>query len=207
MKIIDISMPVSYDMPVYKAREEKRPHISVQSSFSNASAYESRIDMNMHTGTHIDCPLHIFEGGSTIEQLDLSKVITKCRVLDFSEVQNGISREDLENKRVEKGDFILLKTKNSTSDILEGEFVFLDKSGAEYLKDKQIAGVGIDALGIERSQPEHETHKLLLGSGIVILEGLLLGGVDEGEYLLLSAPILIKGVEAAPARAVLILDD
>ncbi len=207
MKIIDISMPVSYDMPVYKAREDKRPHISVQSSFTNASAYESRIDMNMHTGTHIDCPLHIFEGGSTIEQLDLSKVITKCRVLDLCDIQNSISREHLENKKIDKGDFILLKTKNSTSDILEGEFVFLDKSGAEYLKDKQVTGVGIDSLGIERSQPEHETHKLLLGSGIVILEGLLLGGVDEGEYLLLSAPVLIKGVEASPARAVLILDD
>ncbi len=207
MKIIDISMPVSHDMPVYKAREEKRPHISVQSSFSDASVYESRIDMNMHTGTHIDAPMHIFEDGGTIEKLDLSKVITRSRVLDFQNAENSISRELLETKTIEKGDFVLLKTKNSASDILEGEFVFLDKSGAEYLKEKEVSGVGIDALGIERSQPGHETHKLLLGSGIIILEGLRLDGVSEAEYLLLAAPVLFKGAEAAPARAVLIQED
>ena len=206
MKIIDISMPVSHDMPVYKGREEKRPDISVQTDFSNSTSFESRIDMNMHTGTHIDCPKHIFEGGGTVEQLDLSKVITKCRVLDISEAENSISQADLEKKDIKKDDFILLKTKNSILDILEGDFIFLDKSGAAYLKQKQIKGVGTDALGIERSQPEHETHKLLLGSDIVIIEGLRLSNVDEGEYLLCAAPLLIKGVEASPARAVLIAD-
>lgn len=87
------------------------------------------------------------------------------------------------------------------------EFVYLDKSGALYLKEKEIVGVGIDALGIERSQPDHETHKILLEAGIVILEGLRLKDVEEGEYFLYAAPLKIKGAEAAPTRAVLIKEE
>lgn len=206
MKIYDISMPVSYDMPVYKGKDEKRPIITVRSDFSNAAVFESGINMNMHTGTHVDCPLHIFEGGSTVDQIDLSKVVTKCKVLDFVDVENKISIDDLEKKNIERGDFVLLKTKNSTSDILEAEYIFLDKSGAEYLESKGVIGVGIDALGIERSQPDHETHKILLGSDIVIIEGLRLAEIEAGEYMLVAAPILIPCVEAAPVRAVLIQD-
>src|SRR5690606_11028299 len=111
---------------------------------------------------------------------------------------------NLEAKEISEGDFILFKTRNSTEDILEKDFIYLDKAGAKYLRDKKIKGVGIDSLGIERDQPGHETHTMLFEAGIVILEGLKLDEVDEGEYFLFAAPLKIKGVEAAPVRAVLI---
>ena len=66
-----------------------------------------------------------------------------------------------------------------------------------------IIGVGIDSLGIERSQPGHETHKTLLGNSIMILEGLRLKEVVEGKYILIAAPLNIPGVEASPVRAFL----
>ena len=162
MKIYDISMGVHYQMPVYKGKESKRPLLRVESDFSSGDVYETRLDMNMHTGTHLDMPLHMLEKGKTIETLDLEKVVTMCKVLDLTGVEGKISREDLQKKSIERGDFILLKTKNSYLDILEKDFIYLDGTGAEYLKDKGIKGVGIDSLGIERAQPEHETHKTLL---------------------------------------------
>ena len=204
MKIYDISMGVHYQMPVYKGKESKRPLLRVESDFSSGDVYETRLDMNMHTGTHLDMPLHMLEKGKTIETLDLEKVVTMCKVLDLTGVEGKISREDLQKKSIERGDFILLKTKNSYLDILEKDFIYLDGTGAEYLKDKGIKGVGIDSLGIERAQPEHETHKTLLGEGIVILEGLRLKDIEEREYLLVAAPIKVIGAEAAPVRAVLI---
>lgn len=82
--------------------------------------------------------------------------------------------------------------------------MYLDASAAEYLKSAGITGVGIDALGIERAQPGHETHKTLLGAGIIILEGLRLADVNEGTYRLAALPLRLKGTEASPARAILI---
>lgn len=206
MKIIDISMPIHHDMPVYKGRAEKRPHLSVQSDFTTGTAYESVIEMNMHTGTHLDRSLHMIPDGSKVESLDLNKVITPCKVLDLTHVQEQITAEDLKKKEINEGDFIILKTRNSFEDILEGDFVFLEKSGSAYLRDQKIKGVGIDSLGIERNQPDHETHIQLLEVDIVIVEGLRLAHVEEGEYFLFAAPIYILGAEGAPLRAVLIQD-
>lgn len=84
------------------------------------------------------------------------------------------------------------------------EFVYLDKSGAAYLKETGIRGVGIDTLGIERAQPNHETHKVLLNQNIIIIEGLRLEDIKEGEYTLYVLPLKIKNTEAAPSRAILI---
>lgn len=206
MRIYDISMSIFYDMPVYKRKVSKRPVVKVESDFTSGSVYETRLEMNMHTGTHIDMPLHILENGATIDALDLHKVVRPCKVFDFKHVEEKISEEHLTAKNIHEGDFILLKTQNSYLDILEGEYIYLDKAGAEYLRDKKITGVGIDALGIERSQPDHETHKALLGAGIVIIEGLRLKEVEEDEYLMVAAPLRIAGSEAAPARALLIKD-
>lgn len=203
-KIYDISMPVTPFMPVYKGKEHKRPIISTDSDFSTGTAYETRLEMNLHTGTHLDAPLHMIRDGYTLEKTDLSKVVTGCRVLNLTHVKEKITAADLAGCPIKEKDFILLKTRNSFEDILETEFVYLDKTGAEYLKNFNIKGVGIDALGIERNQPDHETHICLLKAGIIILEGLRLKDIEEGEYLLSAAPILIPGAEAAPVRAYLI---
>jgi arylformamidase len=206
VKIFDISMSIRHDMAVYKNKEEKRPEIKILQDFSNATSYESYLGMSVHTGTHIDMPLHMVENGATMEYLDLNKVITKCKVFDLSEVSDRITKLDLMKKDISAGDFILLKTKNSFSEEFENEFIYLDKSGAQYLKEKGISGVGTDGLGIERAQPDHETHKQLFASEIVIIEGLRLSDIEEGEYSLIALPIRIEGVEASPARVVLIKD-
>lgn len=203
IKIYDISMPITRDMPVYKGKEEKRPSVRIDSNFSTSSVYESRLEMNLHTGTHIDRSLHMIPGGTTVETLELHQVITACRVLDLTEAEEKITKEQLIGKGIREGDFILLKTKNSYMDILEKDFIYVEKGAAGYLKEMKIKGVGIDSLGIERAQPDHETHIRLLGADIVILEGLRLKDIEEGEYMLAAAPIYIVDAEAAPVRAVL----
>lgn len=204
MKIFDISMNIHPDMAVYNNSEEKKPNISVQKDFTTGKYYESVLEMNLHTGTHLDAPLHMIEKGDTLDNLDLSKVITKCKVIDLTHLEERISANDLNNREIKREDFIIFKTKNSFTEGFDKNFVYLDTSGAQYLKNAGIKGVGIDSLGIERSQPDHSTHITLLSSGIVILEGLRLADVPEGEYLLFAAPIKINGVEAAPVRAVLV---
>lgn len=203
LKIYDISMPISYSMPVYKGKEYKRPIISIDGDFSTGSVYETRLELNLHTGTHLDTPKHMIPDGYTLEELDLSKVITACRVLDLTDVRDKITDKDLMRFDIKEGEFILLKTRNSFEDILEKDFIYVDRDGAKYLTKLKIKGVGIDSLGIERAQPDHETHISLFNADVMILEGLILKDIEEGEYLLSAAPIYIPGAEAAPVRAYL----
>ncbi|HPQ46950.1 MAG TPA: cyclase family protein [Clostridia bacterium] len=203
MKYHDISMEISEDMMVYKNRAEKKPKREIMARYDEQEINESRILMDLHTGTHIDAPFHMIDSGETIETMDMSKLIGKAIVLDLTDAFDGITKDDLAEKKIEAGSFVLLKTRNSFSDEFNGDFIYLKEEGAKHLSEIGIRGVGIDALGIERSQPGHETHKILLGKGIIIIEGLRLSKIDEGEYMMYALPLKIKGGDGAPARVIL----
>ena len=203
MKYHDISMEISEDMMVYKDRAEKKPRREIMARYDEQEINESRILMDLHTGTHIDAPFHMIDSGETIETMDMSKLIGKAIVLDLTDITDGITKDDLAEKKIETGSFVLLKTRNSFSDEFNGDFIYLKEDGAKYLSEIGIRGVGIGALGIERSQPGHETHKTLLGKGIIIIEGLRLSKIDEGEYMMYALPLKIKDGDGAPARVIL----
>lgn len=203
MKLIDISMPIHPQMMVYKDREEKKPIFKPMKTYENADFYESRLDFDLHTGTHVDSPLHMIDGGDTMEKIDLDTWHGKALVVDLSHVEGGIRKSDLEHLELEENIILLFKTRNSFEDKFNAEFIYLEESGAEWLSKKGIKGVGIDALGIERAQPSHATHRILFEANIFILEGIRLAHVEEGEYYLMALPLSIEGVEASPVRAVL----
>ena len=207
MKIYDISMEIHPDMIVYKNREEKKPQFqSTRSIEKGEKANESRICLDSHTGTHIDAFRHFLKDGGTTSETPLESFIGSCRVLDLTDAENCITAEHLAVKDIREGDIVLLKTRNSFWDKNEFDFnfVYLEKTGARYLADKKIKAVGIDALGIERDQPDAETHNTLLSGGIPIIEGLWLKDVEEGDYTLFCLPLKLKGLDGAPARAVLV---
>lgn len=203
MKIFDVSMAIHENMTVYKNRESKRPSVKRVRNFEEDGINESEITMNLHTGTHIDAPLHVFKDGSAVESIDIQRLITKCRVLDMTGLEK-ITEADLRKKEIERGSFVLLKTDNSYTDDFGDGFVFLEKSGAEYLAGLNVKGVGIDALGIERDQGGHPTHNTIIGSGAIIIEGLRLKEIEEGDYMMYALPLNILNADGAPARVVLI---
>lgn len=216
MLLYDLSSTIEPGMPVYKNRDEKRPRFIISRDFPNDAVREGRLDFDLHSGTHVDLPLHVIQGGEPSDHWNSKHFLTSCRVLDFSSLEGDrISAAHLEQKEVEAANHgdqplfvkdcsILLKTANSAENGFIFSFVFLETSGAELLAERKIAGVGIDALGIERDQPGHPTHRALLKEGIWILEGLQLAGVPEGRYVLALMPLKIAGVEALPARALLL---
>ena len=63
--------------------------------------------------------------------------------------------------------------------------------------------VGIDYLSISPYHHSKPTHEILLGAGMVIIEGLDLSGVSAGKYTLYCLPVKLGGAEGAPARAIL----
>lgn len=206
MKIIDISMTIHPGMPVYKNLPEKRPVHTMEKMMPRDSVNESALLMNLHTGTHFDSPKHMQKDGWPTEFLSLEKLLTPCRVLDLTHVVGGIGKDDLLPYDIKHSEFILLKTHNSYETEFNPDFIYLMKDAAVYLADTEIRGVGIDALGIERSQPGHETHLSLMEKDVLILEGLMLKDIEEGSYFMIALPIKIRDAEGAPARVIL-LDD
>lgn len=203
MAIYDISMEIHENMMVYKNKDSKKPIREVLLNYQDNGVNESKMFMDLHTGTHIDAPYHMLADGETIEKMDVSKLIRQVKVLDLTDVNDRITKSDLQKKDISQNEFLLLKTKNSFTDEYVADFVFLDKSGAAYLRDKGVPGIGIDALGIERSQSDHATHKILMGSGCIIIEGLRLKDIAEGSYIMYALPLKIRGGDGAPARVVL----
>lgn len=205
MEIIDISWPIESSMTEYK--DAKSVKIDAIKKMEKDGARAAHVSMNNHTGTHIDAPAHFLPDGSTIDVINLSTCIGRCRVIDCTAIKTAISAEDLVSIPIQSDEIVLFKTANSfhaTTDSFDYNFIYLAASGAEYLSEKNIKAVGIDYLGIERNQPGHETHTILMKKNIPIIEGLRLAQVNPGIYWLWCLPLLIKGIDAAPARAILI---
>lgn len=207
MKIYDISWPISHATTGYK--DAKMVLFQDIKTINRDGARETEIRLSSHTGTHIDAPAHFLDEGKTIDEISLDRLIGPAVVLDLTDVEEEITREDLEavGDKIQKNQIILLKTLNSetqATDKFTPHFVYLHLSGAEYLVEKKVKAVGIDYLGIERSQPDHLTHKELMKHDILVIEGLRLGHVPAGNYEIYCLPLYTIGLEAAPARAILI---
>ncbi len=207
MKIYDITQTIEANMFVYKDKHEKRPIIERTREYEEGGVRESRISLDVHTGTHLDAPMHILSDGKPIESIPLDSLITKCRVIDLTDIASGIEADDLKDKSIKPGEVLLFKTRNSFEFFFNKAFIYLAASGAKYIADIGIKGIGTDGLGIERAQPGHTTHHILFDADIFIIEGLRLRDVRPGHYQLIALPLKVKGLDAAPVRAVLIEED
>src|SRR3712207_2408354 len=149
-------------------------------------------------------------GGWTIESLELSRCVGACRVVDLTHVEGHVSRADLEAADVAGTARLLLKTRNSDHDLLgrEGfdeDYAAISLEAAEYLVEIGAETVGVDYLSVEPFEDkEFNTHHTLLGADVVILEGLVLVGVEPGEYFLACLPLKLSGSDGSPARAILL---
>ncbi len=196
----DVTGTIYEGMTVYKNKPEKQPKFN---RVTNGYVTETRLELDVHTGTHIDAPLHMVVGGETFESVPMESLVGQSKVLDLTNVTDGVSKMDLEKFDIKKGDFVLFKTKNSFEEDFNFDFIYLAKDGAEYLAEIGVRGVGIDTLGIERSQEGHPTHKTLFANEVIIIEGLRLKDVAQGEYFMVAAPLKIEGTDASPARVLL----
>lgn len=207
MRIIDISWPLSSTMTGYKNKKEFVQEQLRQ--IGKDGVAESRFIIGSHAGTHIDAPAHMIDKGTNTSEISLSSFIGHAVVLDLTHVTEHITRQDLERAVADSqlaGKIVLCKTKNSflLSDALfDPDFVYVTQDAARYLVELQVKAVGIDYLGIERSQPGHTTHKILLESSVCIIEGLRLAQVQVAAYYFICLPLAVAA-DGAPARAILL---
>ncbi|HZS46976.1 MAG TPA: cyclase family protein [Blastocatellia bacterium] len=205
MKIYDVSVQLSADLPTYPGD----PKISFEQSSSISKgdpANVTRIDMGSHTGTHIDAPYHFIDDGPKLDQLKLEIMMGRTHVL---QVTAPVINESV----LEEFDFtdktrVLFKTRNSylwdRGPEFVKDYVYIEPSAAELLVREGIKLVGIDYLSVEKfGSTKFETHLEFLRNDIVILEGLNLKEVEPGDYDMVCLPMRLASGDGAPARVIL----
>ncbi len=201
MEIIDATVSIRPGMVTYPGDPAVRLE-RVSSIADGAVANLSRLDFGVHSGTHVDAPLHFVDGGTSAESLPLDVLIGAARVVDATSVERRLDEAALAELEL-RGDRILFKTRNSelwARDDFADDFVSLTADGAAFLLARGVRLVGIDYLSIG----DEAAHLALLGAGVVTIEGLDLRQVEPGEYELICAPLKLVGSDGAPARVLLL---
>lgn len=201
---IDVTTAIDAATPVWPG--DPAPVLSLLAAHAYGDDYQlSEAFFSLHTGTHIDAPLHFIPGGKDITLVSADKMLGEVRVLDAS-VCETITAAWLMNQDVQQGERLIFKTFGKgfkpPADYRQ-HFNALDESAAVYLSGKKIQFAGIDGLSIAIHEQLREVHVTLLQDEIIIVENLNLQGVEEGIYEMICLPLKIQGAEAAPARVML----
>ena len=199
-RILDVSVRVRPGMHVF----EGDPMVSLERVLSMSAgdtANVSELCCGTHTGTHVDAPGHFIDGAAGVETLDVEALCGPGLLIDLRDVASidagAITRIDLSGVTR-----VLFATRNSELWSRNGftqDFVSLTPEAAELLVAAGVRLVGIDYLSV--GSPE--THRVLLGAQVVIVEGLDLTGVSSGWYDVFCGPVKLDGADGAPARVLL----
>jgi arylformamidase len=208
MPIHDISLPISETLVVWPGDPPVRltqPLHLDRGDFATVT----RLDISAHTGTHLDAPAHFLQGGAGVDALDLEVLVGPALVVHALEV-DAISAEVLEGLAIPPGtERVLFRTRNSDlwargETEFDETFVAVTEDGARWLVERGVRLVGIDYLSVGPFADPVPPHSILLGAGVIVVEGLDLSKIESGVYQLVCLPLKIAGCDGAPARAILI---
>jgi arylformamidase len=205
-RLLDVSVLLAPGIPVYPGNPEFEV-APVKRIAKGDSSNNSRLTMGTHTGTHVDAPRHCFDDKPGVESLALELLVGRARVIDLPH-RGGITEAHLGAAGLREDLRILLKTPNSalwnSSDGFHADYTYITEGGAKFLVDQGVKVVGIDYLSVEQfHKAGHPAHHILLGNGVIVIEGLNLSDADPGQYEMYCLPLRIAGADGAPARVVL----
>ena len=195
MKIYDISQEI-FGCQVYPG--DPTPQKRVLSSMEKGDLYNlTAFSMCAHNGTHIDAPFHFIKDGKTVDSIGLDTFIGMAYVAEH----NGIVSADDATEMLEKA-----KKQNSEAAkriLINGE-AEVSAEAAKVFAESNILLLGNESQTVGPENAPMEVHLILLGAGVVLLEGIRLAEVSEGVYFLNAAPLNLSGSDGSPCRAVLI---
>lgn len=202
---VDVSVPIRTGMVHYPGNPEVRLEL-VQRLECGDPANVSKLTLGVHTGTHVDAPVHFIANASGVDRLALETLIGVARVIDVPDTQ-AVTARHLTPHGISAGERILLRTRNSkrcwATDEFVADYSYLAADAAALLAQKRVRMIGIDYLSIGGGDSGIEVHHILLDAGIGILEGLDLSKVSAGWHDLICLPLRLAGCDGSPARALL----
>ncbi len=170
MKLIDLSYEIYDNMPVYPG--DSKTGLS-QVKYLNEDKYNNyRLDSNMHSGTHIDSPMHLTERKEYISEFPLSSFIGDGCLLDVRD-QHIIGMKAQYEALIKDNSIVLLYTGYNVhygSKVYYEDHPYVDTEFCRFLTERRIKMLGMDL-----PSPDYypfEVHKMLFEKGIFIIENL-----------------------------------
>ena len=195
MKIHDISQEV-FGCQVYPG--DPAPEKQILNSMEEGDSYNlSAFSMCAHNGTHIDAPFHFIRDGKTVDSIDLDAFVGMAYVAEHQGIVSGDDAAQILKKAKEQDP-------NAAKRILIKGNAEVSPEAAKVFASSGIMLLGNESQTVGPEDAPMEVHLILLGAGVVLLEGVRLKDVSEGVYLLNAAPLNLSGADGSPCRAVLI---
>ncbi len=191
MKLIDLSYPIDNDIQIHPLDS---PTILLQEKYlENDSFNLFRLETGLHTGTHIDAPMHLTENKKFINDYDLNRFCGSAVLID-ARGQNIIEYKEDFNSLIKENCIVLFYTGHDSKYGSEEYFTshpVIDTKLAEFLVSRKIKMTGFD-LPSPDNEP-YPVHKLLLENDIMIIENLTnLENLIDKEFEIYAFPLNIK---------------
>ena len=195
MKIYDISQEV-FGCQVFPG--DPVPEKKTVSSIEEGALYNlTTFNMCAHNGTHVDAPFHFIKDGKTVDKISLEAFVGMAYVAEHNGVVTAGDAENIIRKA---------RAQNSESAkriLIKGD-IEVSAEAARVFAACDILLIGNEPQTVGPQNAPMEVHLILLGAGVVLLEGIRLSEVSEGVYFLNAAPLNLSGSDGSPCRAVLI---
>ena len=205
MKIYDLTVPITTDLPIFPGD----PEVVIEQihSLEKGNTYNlCALRFGNHTGTHIDYPSHVLKNSKSSSDYQLADHIGSGIIIEIPEntTQLGITDVFIREQKIDKHDIVFFKTSNSKlpkTQLLKS-FVYLTPEGARELAKKEVKIVGIDYMSIDAYEDENlSSHKILLQNSILIVENLDLSLIPAGRYESINIiPLSIPQLDGLPVR-------
>ncbi|MBA2302291.1 MAG: cyclase family protein [Acidobacteria bacterium] len=182
-----------------------------------------------HGGTHLDAPIHFFEGGRTLEKIPLQQLIAPAVVIDvtiraaadrdYRATRDDVLQFEKTHGTIARGTIVLLRTgwsrhwpnakaylgDDTPGDASKLSFPSFGADAARLLvEERAAAALGIDTASIDYGRStDFQVHRIAAAKDVVGLENLTnLDRLPPRGGLVIALPIKIEGGSGGPLRAV-----
>jgi arylformamidase len=205
-RLVDVSVPLAAGMATYPGNPEFEM-TPVKRIAAGDSSNNSRLVMGTHTGTHVDAPKHFFDDRPGSDAFPLEMLVGRARVIDLPH-RGGITEAHLAAAGLREDLRVLLRTPNSalwsSTKGFYTDYTYVTEGAAKFLVAQGVKVVGVDYLSVEQfKKAGAPAHHVLLGNGVIVIEGLNLSEAEAGQYEMYCLPLRLVNADGAPARVVL----
>ncbi len=194
----DVSRPLREGIPVWPGDHPLALHRRREDGL-----VISWLETTCHVGTHVDAPLHVVEGGASVEEIPLQRFLGPVEVVDAASAGDRIRPRDLPPRWRPGAPRVFFRTGACPpgAAVFPGRFPGLDVELVELLARSGVVLVGLDTPSVDPpDDPELRAHLALAREGITWIEGLDLARAGPGMWEMVGLPLPLAGAEAAPVR-------
>ena len=215
-RFVDMTQDLEEGIPYWPTQPRFEAEIGDHQS-KGCESYWRKITFCEHSGTHIDAFSHFFEGGQNVDEIPLTKIMGRAVNIDATNLPpcglvtvDDIRAFEAKYGPIEKDDIVFFRfgwdEKWSDTDACLKDWPGTSQEAAEYLLSKGVKAVGCDTLALDACGSKNESHQVLLGNGVNIIENVNRLGDLPPFFAVIGLPCRVKGGSGSTMRLIALLD-